>query len=281
MEFDILVIGPGGVKGFFELGILYEAEKKNILKNIKEYIGVSIGAIFCFLLNIGYTIKEILYIAIESDNVINFDPKNPNILKLLNDAKNHFGLFSMEKIEKILVNAVIRKYGYIPTLKQLFDITKKRLITVNYVLNEMKTEYVDYKTDPNILSTEPIIKSCSIPLIFWMSKYENKVYIDGAFGDSYPILFRDDGKNRILGIYIKTELGATEKDYKNFLIYLHDIFHCMFHIMTERNISECSDKCFNLGVESIVVDPIGFNLELRDKAKMLISGLQQGKKHFC
>jgi predicted acylesterase/phospholipase RssA len=280
MNFDVLVVGPGGVKGFLELGILYNAEKKGILTNIKEYIGVSVGAMICFFLNIGLSVKDILYIAIENDSAIDFDINNPNIFKLLNDVKNHFGLFSMQKIEKILVDSVIQKYGYIPTMKQLYELTKIRLIIVNYPLSDMTTEYVDYQLSPNVLCIEPVIKSMSIPLIFWMAKYENKVYIDGAFGDPYPILFRDDGKNKILGIYIKTEKNINDSEYKNPLLYLHDIFHCMFHVATERNINEASKNCLNLPVESLAIDPIGFNLEMKDKAKMVLSGIIQSKKYI-
>jgi predicted acylesterase/phospholipase RssA len=278
--FEVLTLGPGGVKGFLELGILYRVEKKGILANVKEYIGVSVGAIICFFLNIGFTVKEIIYIAIENDMIINFDINNPNIFMLLNSVRNHFGLFSMEIIEKILVDAVISKYGYIPTMRQLYDITKKKLTIVNYVLSDMKTEYVDYKLQPDVLCIEPIIKSISIPLIFWMSRYQDKVYIDGAFGDPYPILLRDDGINKILGIYIKTDTENNDKKYNNPLLYLHDIFHCMFHIATERNLLEASKNCYNIAVESIATDPIGFSLGIEDKARMVSSGIQQAKKYF-
>lgn len=280
MYFDVLTLGPGGVKGFLELGILYRAEKKGILNNIKEYIGVSVGAIICFFLNIGLTVKDIIYIAIENDILVNFDINNPNIFKLLADIKNHFGLFSMEVVEKILVEAVIGKFGYIPTMKQLYELTKKRLIIVTYVLSDMKTEYIDYKLEPDSLCIEPIIKSISIPLIFWMTKYENKVYIDGAFGDSYPVLLRDDGINKILGIYIKTDTENGDKEYNNPLLYIHDVFHCMFHIATERNLLEASNNCYNIGIESIATDPIGFSLSVSDKARMVLSGIEQAKKHF-
>lgn len=279
-SFDVLTLGPGGVKGFLELGMLYRAEKKGLLNGIKEYIGVSVGAIICFFLNIGFTVKEIIYIAIENDMIIDFDINNPNILKLLNDVRKHFGLFSMVKMEKILVDSVISKYGYIPTMRQLYDITKRKLTIVNYVLSDMKTEYVDCKLQPDVLCVEPVIKSISIPLIFWMSKYDDKVYIDGAFGDPYPILLRDDGVNRILGIYIKTDTESNDKKYNNPLMYLHDVLHCMFHIATERNLLEASKNCYNVPVESIATDPIGFSLGIEDKARMISSGIQQAKKYF-
>jgi len=278
-NFDVLILGPGGVKGFLELGILYRAEKKGILFNLKEYIGVSVGAMICFFLNIGLTIKEIIYIAIENDVIGNLDTDNHNIFKIFSNIREHFGLFSMEVIEKILVKTVIDKFGYIPTMRQLYNLTKKRLTIVNYPLSDMKTEYVDYKLSPEILCTEPVLKSISIPLIFWMSRYDGKVYIDGAFGDPYPVLLRDDGINRILGIYIKTEQNCSE-EYKNPLLYLHDILHCMFHVATERNLKESSDKCYNVPVESIATDPIGFSLSTEDKAKMVSSGIKQAKRYF-
>ena len=40
-------------------------------------------------------------------------------------------------------------------------------------------------------------------------KYRDHVYIDGAFGNPYPIDQFDDGKRNILGLYIDTDYGGS------------------------------------------------------------------------
>ena len=59
-----LIISSGGNKGLAIIGSLNEFIKYYPIKNFKYLTGCSIGALLCFMLNIGYTIpelKEILF----------------------------------------------------------------------------------------------------------------------------------------------------------------------------------------------------------------------------
>ena len=61
-EYNTLVLSGGGIKGLLILGALqylYETGKLQ-KKNIRKYIGTSIGAIINVLLIIGYEPKEIV-----------------------------------------------------------------------------------------------------------------------------------------------------------------------------------------------------------------------------
>jgi predicted acylesterase/phospholipase RssA len=153
-------------------------------------------------------------------------------------------------------------------------ITEKCLTIVTYNLTKNKTEYINYLSHPDLSCIDAIILSITIPIIFWMSKMNDSIYIDGAFGDPYPVLLRDNGINKIIGIYIKTI--NEEKNYKNPLIYIHDILHCAFHITTERNVIESSDNCLNISISSSIMDTIGTTLSIKDKANMVLEGIKQG-----
>ena len=49
-----LVFSGGSTKGISYIGIIKGLEENNLFKNIKTFAGTSIGAIFSFLLTIGY-----------------------------------------------------------------------------------------------------------------------------------------------------------------------------------------------------------------------------------
>ena len=57
--FDELIISSGGNKGISIVGALNKFIKHSDLNNFKYLTGCSIGAIICFMLNIGYTIEEL------------------------------------------------------------------------------------------------------------------------------------------------------------------------------------------------------------------------------
>ena len=54
-----LAISGGGSMGIGIIGIIKYLENKHIIKNIKNYIGTSIGSLICFLLILGYTTNQI------------------------------------------------------------------------------------------------------------------------------------------------------------------------------------------------------------------------------
>ena len=56
----VLVLGPGGIKGFAILGCLALLEDNGLFNETDTYCGVSIGALICLLMVAGYEIREII-----------------------------------------------------------------------------------------------------------------------------------------------------------------------------------------------------------------------------
>jgi predicted acylesterase/phospholipase RssA len=270
---DVVVFGPGGIKAFLELGSLYYLEKTGRLKHTKTYIGVSAGSLICLLLNIGLTAKEIIYLAISDSSIIDIDISKIDVVKSINTFKNKLGFFSKDKIIKNLSRAIVEKWGHIPTLGELHEITGKELVVVSYPVGATKGDYFSYRNFPNLLCINPVLLSINIPIVFHVEKFNNKLYIDGAFGDPYPVLWKDDGKNNILGVYIKT--SVRDPEYKNPLLYLHDIVHAFFHVMTARNIEQASDKCLHIELDTDIIDTLGTTVTMEDKAHMIIAGIEK------
>ncbi len=172
LNFEILCLGGGSIRGFCELGALYYLEKKNIynIKHIHTLIGSSVGSILALLLCIGYEPFEIL----QKVNKIN-SWMDINAFDLLN-FKNERGLLDFKNLIKIIEDLVIPKIGKIPTLGELYKITKKKLIIVTTNVYEKKSVYLDYINNPDLLCTDAIQMSCSIPLIFKQFIYKGDYY---------------------------------------------------------------------------------------------------------
>ena len=201
----VLILGPGGYKGFDMLGFLSPLDDIGMLKSIDTICGVSVGSIIALLYIVGYTIKEIINEAIILD-VYN-DISNFNI----NLAINNIGLLSNEKIKTRLTNLVFDKLNTIPSLKDLYTLTNKSFITISLNTTDQKCVIMDPFTHPNVSCVDACMYSINVPFIFYQLYYNNKVMIDGAFANPYPINYFDDGNTDILGIYVSHNKNNNKK----------------------------------------------------------------------
>ena len=71
-----IVLSGGGIRGVAYVGVFMELEKHGFLKNIKEVLGVSCGAMFGFAHILGYSTSEMFSLASSLDFSLlqNIDP---------------------------------------------------------------------------------------------------------------------------------------------------------------------------------------------------------------
>jgi len=240
MVYKCIVLSGGALKGFNILGGLHYYYENNLTNNIENYIGTSIGSIICYLLIIGYTPIEILNecIMLDFNNIVD---TNININKI-NNLINNFGLLNFENLlNNILIKLNEKKFTYIPSLLELYEITGKSLTICTYNLSKLQVEYINKDTDPHLSCLHAIKMSCNIPLIFDKCIYNNYLYIDGAYYDNFPIKYAIDNlnyfnENEILGICIKNNLKFTKLNDINFMNYIKLILHIPFYkIINENN----------------------------------------------
>ena len=102
---NILVISGGGLKGLAALGALSYLTENEIIVFPEIYAGSSVGSVICFLMNIGYSSKDIYEILLEIDftQLIKYiEPEN-----LLIDPC--FGLSSPEPILQVIYSFMKKK----------------------------------------------------------------------------------------------------------------------------------------------------------------------------
>jgi predicted acylesterase/phospholipase RssA len=283
---SVLVLGPGGVKGFNKTGFLCYLEQVLFFKQVNIIIGVSVGSIIGCLMVVGYSIKEIIDMTIPlnifdelSDYTKHVSRSGlSRITKKIKDITNGSGLLSGDVIRHLLKQKISNKWGKGDiTLKELYDYTGIRLVCTVTNCSDRKAEYFDYLSEPNCSVIEAVLMSAAIPGVFYKRKYNGKYYHDGAIANPYPVKLFDDGKTNILGIYIETNINHEES---NALASAYDCTNIQMGILKKIYQEQCTDHVKHVEIISEFDDVTGINVSDQDKYKMIYTGWNEGKKFY-
>jgi predicted acylesterase/phospholipase RssA len=196
-----LVFSGGAEKGIAYIGIFKFLEEYNLLKDIESIYGTSIGAVMAVLVSIGYTYRELEYV-ISKTNIKELIPIDIlNIEQLLST----FGFIEPHKFHKLIRLLIEKKTGIANiTFKQHFTKYKKKIIITGSCISDYKCYYFSIDTFPDLSIFEALTISTSIPIMFKPITFENKLFVDGAVYDNYPIQHatKNYNLNDILGILI-------------------------------------------------------------------------------
>ena len=265
---DVVVIGPGGVKGYLELGALYKLEKEHFYDNTLKFTGVSAGAGIALLIVAGYTVNETIRTVWDVNLLSDITDLS------IEQIRDRGGLFSGNSIEQLLTSKVKQKFGMIPTLQQLYMFTGKTLQTVTYNADEQRTEYLDKDTEPQLSCVQAVMMSLAIPFVIQARRYKGKDYVDGAVGNPYPVDIHDDGETNVLGIYISSEkqisTGIIRKAF--------NILHASMDQLRIRIIESSSDRCKHIKLCSSVLDSTGATVSDAGKKEMIRKGYAEATK---
>ena len=267
---EIIVLGPGGMKGFLELGFLIKLFSIGFLKKVDTYVGCSVGSLISLLLVAGFSPTEIVTDAVDTDFF-----KDITEIRLV-DIKDNTGLISNHRIKDKLSARLEEKFGIVPTLNQLYLATGLKYVSVSYNLTHQRVEYLDYETEPHLSAVDAALLSMNIPFLFYKLKYRACTYIDGAFGNPYPIDICDNGQVDILGISISSQSVLIDED--NPLIYLYRIIHSSMSEIKARIIKNCSTRCKHVELKSTTIDLTGLSYRNTEKSQMLIHGYNEASK---
>ena len=214
MIYDTICLSGSGIYCFTFIGALDKLIESKIIdiNNITTWIGTSGGGIVCLIFSLGYSNKELL----EFIYSFNFQVLLPKKLKLFTFFKSS-GLNNGNKFIYLFKKLIFNKFNVNDlTFKELFDLTKKKLIIIgtNYTKNTEEIFSVDLTPDMSIVTAVRI--SISIPLIFTPVLYNSDYYIDGGIKNNFPYNHCDHEKT--IGINI------IRKHVNNKLIDIFNIF---------------------------------------------------------
>jgi len=195
-----LVLGGGGARGFFHMGVIKGLQEMNI--KIDEVSGTSIGAII-----------GTIYAAnpdIHFEKIIN----DLNFLRLIKAVVLGKNNDSGEKIERFLRNYI--KVSYFDELR----------IPMSFNATDINNRKEVVFTKGRIFPA--IVASMSIPGIFYPIKYHDKFLVDGGVINNIPISL-----NRAKKIIVSDITGPVKKIDENSSIT--DIFYSSFAVMQQDN----------------------------------------------
>ena len=255
----VLLLGPGGVKGFLMLGSLLFLEKTRLFKEIKKIVGISIGAVIGLFYIIGCNMTEILEISLMThlNEVI-------TSIDVINIMKTN-GLVSHDIFRKRMRDKIIQKYGFVPTLQQLHFMTGYEFEIVVTNLDKDETEYFSHLTEPDLCCVEAVLMSMSLPLFFQTYVYKNNIYLDGAITEPFPIhKYKDDN---VFGIMMN---GSPSDPKESFFNYLSRVIHTF--TSTKEKMITIPQNAKVLKLEYQINDAIGVKLTFEKRVEMVLIG---------
>jgi predicted acylesterase/phospholipase RssA len=258
---DTLCIGGGGTIGISFIGCIDILEEQSwfSLKNIKIFVGASIGSLLSFLFVLGYSNSEVKEFILRFD-LNKIEPKTDCI----NLFSNH-GLDHGNNIIEIVKTFLKEKLGVREiTFNELYKSTGKviKIVVTNYT--KSKTEVLDHLSHPDMSVLLALRMSISIPLIFTPVNYNNCYYIDGGLLKNFPIDLCNP----------ETTIGLASVNYNenklgNLLEYINGICQIFFNIENRRF---CNYKYNFIKVYSDVDEFINLSFDNNKKYHLINKG---------
>lgn len=251
-----LVLSGGAIKSVSLLGAIKYLEEKNLIKNFKNYIGTSGGAIILFFLLIGYSSNDIKNILLnELDFLTNLNIQNiTNIyyeLGIDNTKKNEKilrkYLYSKSNLESITFIEFCKKYGY-------------NLIITGANITTQSLDYFSIDTFPDMDIIQALLITSCIPILYKPILFNDNLYIDGGIYSNFPLDYFEKYYNETIGISVITNY---KKDNNNIINYMSNILFSVMTKLSYDNIERNKDKyniCY-IDFEDSVLNDINFSLD--------------------
>ena len=227
-----LCLSGGGIRTISYLGALEVFESEGLLRDIKEYLGVSAGAFIGFLFCIGYSLTEMKTIMSKFDfgEIRSISPE-----KLLEYDEN-FGVDDGEGLMKLFAS-LLKIKGLSPDLKFLELPSNKHLRIFASDLNTQSVREFSKIYTPQIKISDALRASMSLPFYFTpvRDSITNNLLTDGGVIANYPMVHLNNFEAQdALGLTFDDHERNSE-EVKNILSYFHKIMSC-FWIKENREI---------------------------------------------
>lgn len=195
-----LLLGGGGAKGGYQVGVIKALEEAKMLRHVRVISGTSIGAINGFLLMNGIKADQLGKIWNEFNNDTIYG-KNK-----WSETFNVVGLYNtdgiVDKIEPHFNEKAFRKTkieGYATVAKVPEKGVFAKLKRKNY---EREVIHLNTSSDP----LGAVLASAAIPLVFGTREIDGVKYVDGGVVDNFPLQpLLEANVNIILSIGLSTK----------------------------------------------------------------------------
>jgi len=266
-----MYLSGGGMCAIAHVGALLELSKHISLKMIKEWMGVSAGALMAMFMCIGYTLDEIEEVCIKFDftNIKDYDSVPGCLL--------HFGIDTGERLHR-LINAFLHVKGISSdfTFKQCHEKFGSLLKVIATDLNDATPITFSLKDTPDYKISNAVRASMSVPYYFqpFICPVTNHYLVDGAVISNYPLfILPDEEHHRTLGVIIRTSVDKVD-DLMNLDMSKLLPRPLLISAMEKGNLElkVYNSKCIQINLGSLNVLDFSFDKETKNHI------MEKGKK---
>jgi len=235
-KYSNLVLSGGSLKAISFIGCLKYLEEIGQVKNLQSLIGSSAGAIFSFLIALGYNSTEITKEF--KDAILKYKEYDIDIDRLIN-IYEYIGIDDGSFFENLCRSWLKKKLNcdtitFIDFAKQT---GKNLVICASNIVNRKET-YFSLDTTPNMCVLFALKASIAIPLVFTpvilKTDKEYAIYVDAGLFNNFPL---DYLKKSVLQntLGIKISYNPVIPENLNLFNYLNLIMDATFDKLNQKN----------------------------------------------
>lgn len=272
-----IVFTGGGLRTLGHFGVLEVLQKKGLLKQVKEYIGVSAGALVGFCAMLGYTINEMKQVVTEFDFTAlqNIHPE------LMLDFFSQYGVDSGEQLEKFLKSLLrIKQYPVDMTFAQWAEKNSVQFRCFATNLNTCQLKEFSVKATPDVSFVFALRASMSLPMYFTPTKDEQsgQLLVDGGVIHNFPLnCLTEEEKETALGVSFLYSKNTVE-EISDFFGFIGQLYNCGFNPRTYQVQKENPLRCIIIPTGSMSAYNFDLTKEFREE---LIELGRKAAEEFC
>jgi len=227
-----LLFSGGGMRVIAYLGVLQVLEEESLLKYVREFCGVSAGALVATMMALGYSLEKIQRFCLEYD-FTNVRSLEPDTMLQITET---FGIDSGEMLEKLIHK--ILKHKNLPNDATFQQVPNLRIWASD--LNSMTlTEFSIQKT-PSISISFALRASMAFPLYYIPLQHPENghILVDGAVFDNYPVLtFTQKEREETLGFIFESSKSPIEISdiFKYITLIIEGHYRPLYHNLIEQH----------------------------------------------
>ncbi len=274
-----IVLTGGGLRTLAHFGALEVLETKGLLKNVKEWVGVSAGCLVGFSLMIGYTLEEAKKVVLEFDFSFLQNAQPESVLDFLST----YGLDTGHRVEAFLQSLLrIRGHPVDITFQQWAKKypTAQRLRCYATDLNIAKMKEFSTEKTPDISLVFAMRASMTLPFYFIPMKdpETGHLLVDGGAIQNYPMNYlTPEEKKTALGISFLYSL-KEEHAIEEFSDFLNQMYNCCFNPRTYQVQKE--NKLNTIVIGSQEMSAYNFDLSKEFREAQMETG-RKAALEFC
>lgn len=270
---NVLVLSGGGQAGWEMLGAMSHIQKEQ--QSFDAYIGTSVGGVIAALCSVGNHAVE-LFETLQHVDISN----KPSLVRCVEE----FGFCDSQPLMTAVTKMLENTCGPEPTFKTHHERFGVDLVITGVCVTTQQTEYFRWDTHPDMKIMDALRITCAVPILFVPVKHDDRLYVDGALGDNFPIEYAlrayKDTAQRVVGVSVQS--ARTQSTC--FFTYVVNVLRFLVdrHQPLPENALSADEKCkvIIVPLEQTVSRMFDLFRNVENKQTMFDQGKESAQKAF-